>query len=90
MFRITEDLSSGTLVQCLPKNYKNEFIVPVDGHDRIIGKDVLLSHSITFKESERMWERSCCGLFEGRNLECSWKPRKLRMAELWAKTIPQI
>ena len=29
MFRITEDPSSGSLVQCLPKNYKNDFIVSV-------------------------------------------------------------
>jgi len=41
MFRITEDPSSGSLVQCLAKNYKDGFIVPVDivhvnGHDRTI------------------------------------------------------
>ena len=30
MFRITEDPSSGSLVQCLTKNYKNNSIVPVD------------------------------------------------------------
>jgi len=30
MFRITEDPSSGNLVQCLPKNYKNDSIVSVD------------------------------------------------------------
>ena len=30
MFRITEDLSSGSLVQCLAKNYKNDSIVSVD------------------------------------------------------------
>jgi len=30
MFRITEDPSSGSLVQCLAKNYKNGFIVSVD------------------------------------------------------------
>ena len=30
MFRITEDPSSGSLVQCLAKNYKNDSIVPVD------------------------------------------------------------
>jgi len=27
MFRITEDPSSGSLVQCLAKNYKNDSIV---------------------------------------------------------------
>jgi len=30
MFRITEDTSSGSLVQCLAKNYKNGSIVSVD------------------------------------------------------------
>ena len=30
MFRITEDASSGSLVQCLAKNYKNNSIVSVD------------------------------------------------------------
>ena len=30
MFRITEDPSSGSLVQCLAKNYEHESIVSVD------------------------------------------------------------
>ena len=30
MFRITKDSSSGSLVQCLAKNYKNYSIVSVD------------------------------------------------------------
>jgi len=30
MFRITEDPSSESLVQCLAKSYKNDFIVSVD------------------------------------------------------------
>jgi len=30
MFRITEDPSSGRLVLCLAKNYKNDSIVSVD------------------------------------------------------------
>jgi len=30
MFRITEDPSSGNLLQCFPKNYKNDSIVSVD------------------------------------------------------------
>jgi hypothetical protein len=30
MFRITKDPSSGSLVQCLAKNYKNDSIVCVD------------------------------------------------------------
>ena len=45
MFRITEDPSSGSLVQCLAKNYKNVQVtirchntdlVHVNGHGRII------------------------------------------------------
>ena len=46
MFRITEDPSSGSLVQCLAKHYENDSIVSVDmdkkvlvhvnGHGRII------------------------------------------------------
>jgi len=34
MFRITEDPSSGSLVQCLAKNYKNGSIVSV-GMDKV-------------------------------------------------------
>ena len=30
MFRITEDPSSGSLVKCLAKNYKNDSIMSVD------------------------------------------------------------
>jgi len=30
MFRITDDPSSGSLVQCSAKNYKNDSIVSVD------------------------------------------------------------
>ena len=30
MFRITQDPSSGGLVQCMAKNYKNDSIVSVD------------------------------------------------------------
>ena len=30
MFRITEDPSSGSFVQRLTKNYKNDFIVSID------------------------------------------------------------
>jgi len=30
MFRITEDPTSGRLVQCLAKNYRNDSIVSVD------------------------------------------------------------
>ena len=30
MFRITEDPSSGSVIECLAKNYKNDSIVSVD------------------------------------------------------------
>ena len=30
MFRITEDPSSGSLVECLAKNYKNDSIMSID------------------------------------------------------------
>jgi len=35
MFRITEDPSSGSLVEYLAKNYKND-LVHVNGHERVI------------------------------------------------------
>ena len=34
MFRITKDASSESLVQCLAKNYKNDYIVSV-GMDKV-------------------------------------------------------
>ena len=40
MFRITEDPSSGSLVQCLAKNYKNGCIVSVD-------TDVVTAYAVT-------------------------------------------
>ena len=40
MFRITEDPSSGRLVQCLAKNYKNDSIESVD-MDKV---DVMAAH----------------------------------------------
>ena len=42
MFRITEDPSSGSLVQCLAKNYKNDSIVSVD-----MDRSVLWQHIVT-------------------------------------------
>ena len=42
MFRITEDPSSGSLVQCLAKNYKNYSIVSVD-----MASSVLWQHIVT-------------------------------------------
>ena len=49
MFRITEDPSSGSLVQCLAKRYKNDCIVSVD-MDKI---GVVASYSDNFV-------RICC------------------------------
>ena len=42
MFRITEDPSPGSLVQCLAKNYKNDSIVSVDV-DKVKHVGVLLN-----------------------------------------------
>ena len=42
MFRITEDPSSGSLVPCLAKNYKNGSIVSVD-----MDSSVLWQHIVT-------------------------------------------
>jgi len=41
MFRITDDPSSGSLEQCLAKNYKNDSIVSVDT-DKV---DVMAAYS---------------------------------------------
>jgi len=71
MFRITEDPSSGRLVQCLAKNYKNGSIVSVDT-DKVgvmaaycdplcvcvvhcIGR-----HSYTVNYTHAQWVRICC------------------------------
>ena len=43
MFRITEDPSSGSLVQCFAKNYNNDSIVSVD-MDKV---DVMVAYSDT-------------------------------------------
>jgi len=42
MFRITEDPSSGSLVQCLAKNYKNDSIMSV-------GMDVVGCYGSVFR-----------------------------------------
>jgi len=50
MFRITENPSSGSLVQCLAKNYKNDSIVSVDmGH---VGVMAAYSEGTAFIYSE--------------------------------------
>jgi hypothetical protein len=36
MFRITEDQSSGSLVQCLVKITKMDLSCPLNGHDRTV------------------------------------------------------
>jgi len=50
MFRITEDPSSGSLVQCLAKNYKKNSIVSVD-----MGKvGVMAAYSDTLRARARV------------------------------------
>ena len=47
MFRITEDPSSGSLVQCLAKNYKNDSIVSVD-------MDKMPSYTVNYTHAQRV------------------------------------
>jgi len=46
MFRITEDPSLGSLVQCLAKNYKNDSILSVD-----MDKVVVPSYTVNYTHS---------------------------------------
>ena len=48
MFRITEDPSSGGLVQRLAKNYKNDSVVSVD----------MPSYTVNYTNAQRV--RTCC------------------------------
>jgi len=54
MFRITEDPSSGSLVQCLAKNYKNDSIVSVDMD--MVG--AMASHTVNYTHAQRV--TICC------------------------------
>jgi hypothetical protein len=49
MFRIREDPSSGSLVQCLAKNYKNDSIVSVDMDN--VGVMVAYSYTGNYKHT---------------------------------------
>ena len=53
MFRITEDPSSGSLVQCLAKNYKHDSIVSVD-----MDKVGVPSYTMNYTHAQRV--RICC------------------------------
>jgi len=50
MFRITRDPSSGSLVQCLAKNYKNDAIVSVD-MDKV---GVMPAHTVKYTHAQRV------------------------------------
>jgi hypothetical protein len=52
MFRITEDPSSGSLVQCLFKNYKNDSIMSVDLYK--VGVMAVYSDLVHFNEHDRI------------------------------------
>jgi len=54
MFRITEDPSSGSRVQCLTKNYKNDSIVCVD-MDKV---DVMQCYTVNYTQTQRV--TICC------------------------------
>ena len=74
MFRITEDPSSGSLVQCLAKNCKSDSIVSVDmdkfgiiifhvnGHDRII-LQFLAKHCTRLPDDGSSFIRNMLGHF---------------------------
>jgi len=56
MFRITEDPSSGSLVQCLAKNYKNGSIVSVDmdmDMDMVLWQHMLPQHHVHVNGHDR-------------------------------------
>ena len=54
MFRITEDPSSGSLVQCLAKNYRNDSIVSVD----MDKAGVIAAYTVNYTHAQRV--RMCC------------------------------
>jgi len=56
MFRITEDPSSGNLVQCLAKNCKNYSIVSVD-MDKV-GVMAVPSYTVNYTHAQRV--TICC------------------------------
>ena len=50
MFRITEDPSSGSLVQCLAKNYKNDSVVSIN-MDKVGVMAALPSYTVNYKHT---------------------------------------
>jgi len=60
MFRITEDPSSGSLVQCLAENYKNDstFSVDVDKVHCSLYMKALPSYTVNYTHAQR--DRICC------------------------------
>jgi len=66
MFRITKDPSSGSLVQCLAKNYKNDSIVSVDtdkvgimaAYSDPLWVCVVSSYTVNYTHAQRV--RICC------------------------------
>ena len=57
MFRVTEDPSSGSIVQCLAKNYKNDSIMSVDV-DKVGVMAVLPSYTVNNTHAQQV--RICC------------------------------
>jgi len=52
MFRVTEEPSSGSLVQCLAKNYKNDSIVSVN-MDRSVLWQHIPSYTVNYTHEKR-------------------------------------
>jgi len=60
MFRITEGPSSGSLVQCLVKNYKNDSIVSaaMDKVGVMSFRNAVSSYTVKYTHAQRV--RICC------------------------------
>ena len=61
MFRITENPSSGSLVQRLPKNYKSDSIVSVDMEKvgvMVAFRKAMPSYTVNYTHAQRV--RICC------------------------------
>ena len=56
MFRITDDPSSESLVQCLAKNYKNDSVVSVDMNN--VGVMAASSYTVNYTHAQPV--TTCC------------------------------
>jgi hypothetical protein len=90
MFRTTEDPSSGSLVQCLAKNHKNDSIVSVD-MDRV-GVMAAYCDRLCVRACVRVFVFVCvcvcvCGVFVFVCV-CVWCVCVCVFSSLYMKTVP--